>query len=355
VSAVALILSTLAAFLLSSLPAPVANAETAAQAQQAAARASAEVRALQPQITAAVAAYEKAVSALGNAAGNDISASQRADDADRAVDAATTLQVQRVRALYMNGGQAGLLATVLDAQGPADLLDRLTSVSRVLTADAGGVADARAAAVEAHAAASTDAATANAATVTVEQVQADYQRVQALLGLAQSRLSALSARARTLAAVEAAQRMVTETGLVVTTAGRKAVARATGTGIPPDFLALYKAAALTCPGLDWHVLAAIGQVESHHGRSNGPSPAGAMGPMQFLPSTFQAYAVDGNHDGVADIWNPADAIFTAAHYLCANGAGSPTKLYTAIWHYNHADWYVQMVLAVAASLRVKYP
>ena len=77
--------------------------------------------------------------------------------------------------------------------------------------------------------------------------------------------------------------------------------------------------------------------------------------MQFLPSTFAGYAVDGNHDGVLDIWNPADSIFTAAHYLCANGAGNPRMLYTAIWHYNHADWYVQLVLAVAADLRTKYP
>ena len=103
------------------------------------------------------------------------------------------------------------------------------------------------------------------------------------------------------------------------------------------------------------MLAAIGQVESGHGHNVGPSAAGAEGPMQFMPSTFAAYAVDGNGDGVTDIWNPADAIYTAAHYLCANGAGSPSKLYTAIWHYNHADWYVQMVLGVAADLRRKYP
>ena len=73
-----------------------------------------------------------------------------------------------------------------------------------------------------------------------------------------------------------------------------------------------------------------------------------MGPMQFLPSTFAAYAVDGDGDGVADIWNAADSIFTAAKYLCANGAGGgPRALYNAIWHYNHADWYVQMVLSLA--------
>jgi membrane-bound lytic murein transglycosylase B len=76
--------------------------------------------------------------------------------------------------------------------------------------------------------------------------------------------------------------------------------------------------------------------------------ARAMGPMQFLPSTFAHYAVDGDGDGLADLMNPYDAIFTAASYLCANGAGrGGDALYSAIWHYNHADWYVQMVLALA--------
>ena len=73
--------------------------------------------------------------------------------------------------------------------------------------------------------------------------------------------------------------------------------------------------------------------------------------MQFLPSTFAAYAVDGNHDGVTDIWNPADAIFSGAHYLCANGAGNPNKLYTAIWHYNLDYNYVDSVESFARAYR----
>jgi membrane-bound lytic murein transglycosylase B len=73
--------------------------------------------------------------------------------------------------------------------------------------------------------------------------------------------------------------------------------------------------------------------------------------MQFLPATFVRYAVDGDHDGKADIMNPADAIFTAANYLCANGGGTgDAGLYNAVWHYNHADWYVQLVLSLAAKI-----
>src|SRR5206468_333267 len=120
--------------------------------------------------------------------------------------------------------------------------------------------------------------------------------------------------------------------------------------LPPSALysVYYHQAAATCPGLSWTVLAAIGQVESGHGRNPSVSSAGAMGPMQFLPSTFASYGVDGDHNGVLDIMAPGDAIYTAARYLCANGAGQGGQaLYNAVWHYNHADWYVQMVLGLA--------
>lgn len=117
-----------------------------------------------------------------------------------------------------------------------------------------------------------------------------------------------------------------------------------------SYLDLYKQAAATCNGLSWTVLAAIGQVESDHGRNAGRSSAGALGPMQFLPSTWQTYGVDGDHDGKADIMNPYDAIPAAAGYLCKNGAGGGGKaLYRAIFAYNHADWYVQQVLSLAAA------
>jgi membrane-bound lytic murein transglycosylase B len=336
------------------LPA-TADAETAQQAQAEADRAAADVRAMQPRLQAAVDAYRSAVGALGSATGTEIDAARTADEADRAVVEAAAAQTRRVRALYMNGGQLGLLTTVLDAEGPADLMQRLTAVDRVLSADTHDLGQARAQAQRAHEGAADETAAADRATVYAEQVQADFAQAQALLATAQDRLSSLTARARSLAAVEAAQRTVDAAGLVISTATRDAVGKVQGKGIPAAFLTLYQSAAQTCPGLDWHVLAAIGQVESGHGRNNGPSSGGAMGPMQFLPSTFRAYAVDGDHDGVADIWNPADAIFSAAHYVCANGAGNPRKLYTAIWHYNHADWYVQMVLRVADSLRLKYP
>ncbi|HLK44211.1 MAG TPA: lytic transglycosylase domain-containing protein [Thermoleophilia bacterium] len=117
--------------------------------------------------------------------------------------------------------------------------------------------------------------------------------------------------------------------------------------IPPAMLALYLNAGPYCPGLPWSVLAAIGRIESDHDRNPGVSSAGARGPMQFLPSTWAEYGIDGDGDGVADIMSPADAIPSAAHYLCANGGGQPATLASAIWNYNHDANYVALVLATA--------
>ena len=98
-------------------------------------------------------------------------------------------------------------------------------------------------------------------------------------------------------------------------------------------------------GVPWQVLAAINKIESNFGRNMGPSSAGAIGWMQFMPSTWMRWGVDANGDGVADPWNATDAIYSAARYLSA--AGASTDLYRAVFAYNHADWYVNEVLSLA--------
>ena len=120
--------------------------------------------------------------------------------------------------------------------------------------------------------------------------------------------------------------------------------------IPRNYLELYKKAGEKF-GIPWNILAGIGKEETNHGRStlpgvhSGQNYAGAGGPMQFIAATFKSYAVDGNHDGKKDRYDPADAIFTAGRYLKANGA--PERTWNAIWHYNHASWYVDDVLTYA--------
>ncbi|NIZ93562.1 lytic transglycosylase domain-containing protein [Kineosporiaceae bacterium B12] len=104
------------------------------------------------------------------------------------------------------------------------------------------------------------------------------------------------------------------------------------------------------------LLTAVGQVESGHGRDVGPSSAGALGPMQFMPATFAAYAVDGDGDGDTDVLDPADAVATAAAYLCAGGGGrGRAGEAAALWSYNHADWYVAMVQRLADELDAAPP
>jgi Transglycosylase SLT domain len=93
------------------------------------------------------------------------------------------------------------------------------------------------------------------------------------------------------------------------------------------------------------ILASINGIESAFGANMGPSSAGAIGWMQFLPSTWATYGVDANGDGEADPYEPHDAIFAAANYLSASGMPADTP--GAIFSYNHADWYVAEVLANA--------
>lgn len=127
--------------------------------------------------------------------------------------------------------------------------------------------------------------------------------------------------------------------------------------IPPELLPIYRAAGEQY-GVPWSVLAAIGKVESDHGRSTLPGVHEGVnrhgccaGPMQFsIPphfDTWGTYGVDGNGDGVRNVYDPADAIPSAANLLAANGAAA--DLPRAIYTYNHSQTYVDAVLELAAS------
>jgi murein DD-endopeptidase MepM/ murein hydrolase activator NlpD len=111
--------------------------------------------------------------------------------------------------------------------------------------------------------------------------------------------------------------------------------------IPPFLLPIYQAAGIEY-GVRWEVLAGINEIETDYGRNLNVSSAGALGWMQFMPSTWKQYGVDANHDGKKDPFNPVDAIFASARYLKA--AGADTDIRKAVFAYNHADWYVDSVL-----------
>jgi hypothetical protein len=135
--------------------------------------------------------------------------------------------------------------------------------------------------------------------------------------------------------------------------------------IPVTYLALYRQAATTCPGLDWSILAAIGKVETDHGRStlpgvhSGHNGAGAEGVMQFEPATFTVYDQPIPPGGVTppSPYDPVDAIYAAGRMLCANGVRRG-DVSAAVFAYNHSTAYVQQVLAQAhayATMPVPVP
>jgi len=121
--------------------------------------------------------------------------------------------------------------------------------------------------------------------------------------------------------------------------------------IPLFLLPIYKAAAVQY-GVPWQILAAINEIETNYGSDQSVSTAGAVGWMQFEPSTWLQYGVDALNAGYADPYNPVDAIFAAARYLRA--AGAATNLRGAILAYNHSEEYADSVL-LRAKLISTYP
>ena len=111
--------------------------------------------------------------------------------------------------------------------------------------------------------------------------------------------------------------------------------------VPVFLLPIYQAAGIQY-GIRWEVLAAINEIETDYGRNLNVSSAGALGWMQFIPSSWRAYGTDANKDGKKDPYNPVDAIFAAARYLKA--AGYEKDVRRSIFAYNHADWYVDSVM-----------
>jgi cell wall-associated NlpC family hydrolase len=148
----------------------------------------------------------------------------------------------------------------------------------------------------------------------------------------------------------------------------KASTEAAGS-IPANFLKWFQRVGLQY-NIPWTVLAGIGKVESDDGRTRLPgvnsesNAFGAAGPMQIgiggasgdewggapihpASEVVSGVATDEDGDGIASVYDPADAIAGAAKYLVAHGAQQNVP--SAIFAYNHADWYVQEVLSWAST------
>ncbi|MDQ2622176.1 MAG: lytic murein transglycosylase [Actinomycetota bacterium] len=114
--------------------------------------------------------------------------------------------------------------------------------------------------------------------------------------------------------------------------------------IPPFLLPIYQACGSEY-GIPWEVLASINRAETTFGTNLGDSTAGAMGWMMFMPASWAEWGVDANGDKIKDPYNPVDAICAAGNYL--EYFGYAEDPYKAIFAYNHADWYVQLILKYA--------
>lgn len=185
------------------------------------------------------------------------------------------------------------------------------------------------------------------------------QKLSARLGLVSQDIALISAPADGIAALRAkvAQILGSSGQIDVLRSQQSAVTTVPQGTRPANYLQLFQASAAEyCPGLSWTILAAIGEIESDDGQNMGPSSAGALGPMQFLPSTWQEWGIDAfGETGPPDIMDPYDAVPSAARMLCADGAAAGgASLDSAIFDYNHAQWYVREVLALAAQYAADY-
>ena len=357
--------AALAALLLLTCPAPGATAAAAPTPRPgSAAQAQAEARAAAARVSDLTRRYEVAVGEVSRAA-TDLAAAFAvqavAEDRSGAdlhrLAAARIRQTAEVRAVYIDGGRLGLLTTVLTATSPDDVLWQASMAARVehdlLLASARETAAATAQAeVSSADLESTQTANARLATA-LRRMQDRAAQADDILVQAKVELGRLTRQAGQLAAAEDAARRLAAAQAAAEAARLATAGRLGATAIPQAYQTAYRQAAGTCPGMDWTLLAAVGQVESGQGRNNGPSSAGAVGPMQFMPATFAQYGVDADGDGVADPWNYRDAIFTAARYLCVSGAsaGTPDGIHRALLAYNHAEWYVDLVLAAQQAIR----
>ncbi len=127
-------------------------------------------------------------------------------------------------------------------------------------------------------------------------------------------------------------------------------------GVPENLIPIYQQAAETMKistGGGYTgatVLAGVNSQETSFGSNLNVSSAGANGWMQFMPKTWEGIRRDGDGDGIANPYNPYDAIYSAARYLKTEGA--PGNWRKALFGYNHADWYVNAVLEKARKYNV---
>lgn len=170
----------------------------------------------------------------------------------------------------------------------------------------------------------------------------DYQAIDFDIADSRDQIAVKTAAAATVAAKQAAQRVETAAQ------SRTAIGRAEGPSFAQKRSIVQSIAARY--NIDWKILESVWQVETGKSWDTGISSyAGATGPMQFMPGTFLHWAQDGNGDGQTDIYNAQDALASAANMLAQSGLNRG-DIRSALFSYNHADWYVAKVISIADSI-----
>ena len=123
---------------------------------------------------------------------------------------------------------------------------------------------------------------------------------------------------------------------------RRATVFRVGPALAAEKLRAFYTEAQRRTGVPWELLAAINFVESDFGRGRQPSIHGALGPMQFMPSTWELY-------GRGDVHDPHAAILGAARLLRAAGALRDER--SALYHYNPSAAYIDAVERYARRIR----
>ena len=323
-----------------------AHAETSGQAAATVQALLVKVHRLQAQVLAAEQRYNAVFTSVSDSVNIAIQDDSTSETVSQAAQSAQAAVSQRVQAIYESGGSLAAFATMLSSGDLNELSERNEMVSRVVSAQA----------------AEADRVATLAKTATLTAAKAE-KRAHLKIGTerdvaaAAARWRGCSPSSRHCSAGRQAPRerpqggsqrsppSSASFGSITTAQHRRAAHPAAVRGVPRAVQAA--AADLPRPVLDGARRDRSGRERPRPqhvdlvGRRRWGRCSSSRPPSRRTPSTATTTAT-------TNIMDPADAIYTAAHYLCANGAGrGPSALGGAILHYNHAGWYVDMVLKLA--------
>src|SRR3954468_7044834 len=251
--------------------APAAHAESTGEAEAKARALLDQVHQLQEQVKRAEARYDAALGGVAASVTDAIQTDRASENAAAQAAADAALLDDRVRGLYMSGGPLALYASALESGDLTELQSRVIVVGALVHADKDVVRADRTVSAKVAAMAQRAQAEAHRQIATERNVRDVATRVLTLLAQQRRLLDDARSRAAHLQSLDAARAALAAQTAAFGDITNSRLASLGVMAMPPLYATYYHQAALTCPGLSWTVLAAIGQVESGHGRNPGVS------------------------------------------------------------------------------------